>query len=95
MEPLKLSSSEVAALTTLVEAGGSMLETKIPERNERNPFGDVQPGLGVYRRLCKKGLLYFTEEEPLDLPGDPIDGFTFTPEVYITDEGRVALAAAH
>lgn len=91
---LSLSSSERAALETLVAQGGAMLETKIPERNERGMFGDVVPGMRIYRKLDKKGLLYFTEEEPMDLPGDPLHGFTFTPEVYITDEGRAALVAA-
>lgn len=91
--PVGLSASEQVALQTLVTVGGAMLETRIPERNERCVFGSVVPGMSVYRRLEKRGLLYFTEEEPLDLPEDPLDGFTFTPEVYITDEGRAALAA--
>ena len=92
---MSLSASERAALQTLVNEGGSMLETRIPDRNERCVFGDAVPGVSVYRRLEKRGLLYFTEEEPLNLPGDPLDGFTFTPEVYITDEGRAALACPH
>ncbi|TXI24204.1 MAG: hypothetical protein E6Q67_03015 [Roseateles sp.] len=90
--PVMLSAIERAALQALVSEGGSMLVTMISERNERTVFGDVVAGMNVFRRLEKKGLLYFTEEEPLDLPGDPLDGFTYTPEVYITDEGRVALA---
>lgn len=72
-----------------------MLESRIPERNERTVFGDVVAGASVYHRLEKKGFLYFTEEEPINLPGDPLDGFMFTPEVYITDVGRAALAAQH
>ena len=71
-----------------------MLETEIPDRNSRTVFGDVLPGMHVYRKLDKMGLLFFTEEEPLDLPGDVLDGFTFTPEVYITEEGRSALDLA-
>lgn len=70
-----------------------MLETRIPDVSGSSVFGDVIPGMAVYRRLDKRGLLFFTEEEPLDLPGEPMDGFTFTPEVYITNEGRAALAA--
>jgi len=92
---LNLSTSEQAALTTLVDAGGSILETQIPDRNDRSVFGDVIPGMAVYRKLDKKGLVFFTEEEPLDLPGDPLDGFTFTPEVHITEEGRAALSSQH
>ncbi len=90
---MNLSAAERAALTNLVEEGGAMLETNIPERNGRSVFGDAIAGMEVYRKLEKKGLLYFTEEEPMDLPGEPLDGFMFTPLVYITDEGRSALAA--
>lgn len=55
----------------------------------------VPGGLSIGQaEAIKKGMLYFTEEEPLDLPGDPLHGFIFTPMVYITAEGRAALAAA-
>ena len=86
-----LSSTEIQALKTLIELGGSVLESQIAERNARSVFGDVIPGLFVYRKLEKLGFVFFTEEEPLDLPGDPMDGFIFTPEIYVTDEGRAAL----
>lgn len=91
---INLSVRERAALKVLVEAGGAMLCSRIPGGDGRDAFGDVIPGMTVYLRLEKMGLLFFTEEEPLDLPGEPLDGFTFTPEVYITDEGRALLAAA-
>lgn len=71
-----------------------MLEYYIPEKNGRDVFGEVEAGISVYRRLDKRGLVIITEEEPLNLPGDPLDGFTFTPEVYITDAGKAAYEAA-
>lgn len=33
------------------------------------------------------GLVFFAEEEPFDLPGDPLHGFQFSSEIYITDAG--------
>lgn len=89
-----LSGTEIRALEFLSQHGGSVLVTQIPDRNERDVFGDVTPGMAVYLRLEKRGLVICTEEDPLDLPGDPLDGFQFTPEVYITDEGKADLAAA-
>lgn len=38
--------------------------------------------MAVYKKLEKKGLVFFTEEEPME------DGFVFTNEVYLTDEGK-------
>jgi len=58
-------------------------------------FGEVTPGHKVYQRLEKVGFCYYTEEETLSLPGDPLDGFGFTPEIYITEEGRAALEPRH
>lgn len=89
------SENERRALELLIAAGGSVLVTHIPDTNTRDVvFGDVTPGHGVYRKLEKRGFVFYTVEEPLDSPGSPMDGFTFTNEVYISDEGRNALAAA-
>lgn len=89
-----LSENEITALRLLVEAGGSIIEWRIPECNETDPvFGTVTPGHGVYRKLEKLGLVFYTIEEPFDLPGDPLDGFSFSSEVYVDDAGRSALAA--
>jgi len=89
----RLSSTEIRALETLIDQGGSVLENRIPEKNFRGALGDVIPGILVYRKLERLGFALFTEEKPLDLPGDSMDGFIFTAEVYITDEGRAALFA--
>lgn len=37
------------------------------------------------------GLVFFTVEESFDLPGDPLDGFQFSCEIYITDAGKELL----
>ncbi len=78
---MKLSEAERSALELLKNAGGSFLVTKIPDKTLKDMFGQLDPGMGVYRKLEKKELLFFTEEEPME------DGFTFTEEVYITEEG--------
>jgi hypothetical protein len=82
---LKLSEAERAAICILHERGGSMLTSNIPDKNERSIFAGVfgiEPGMAVYKKLEKKGLVFFTEEEPME------DGFVFTNEVYLTDEGK-------
>lgn len=72
-----------------------MLTTSVPERNEKDiVFGTIEPGHPVYRKLERKGFVYFTIEDPIDIPGDPLDGFVFTNEICITDEGRAALKTA-
>ena len=56
---------------------------------EKEPvFGTIVPGIPVYQKLERMGLVFFTEEEPFDLPGDPLDGFQFSCEIYITDAGK-------
>lgn len=90
-----LSENELTALRLLVEAGGSLIEWRVPETNEKDPvFGSVTPGHGVYRKLEKLGLVFYTEEEPFDLPGDPLDGFSFSREIYIDDAGRDVLRSS-
>lgn len=81
---MTVSRHERTALETLIERGGCILTTQVPDKNHPGVFG-VEPGLAVYRRLARLGLVYFTEEEPIMLDGEP---FTFTNEIYITDEGR-------
>ena len=91
----KLSKNELTALRLLQEAGGSIIEWMVPDKTEKNlAFGDVVPGHGIYRKLEKMGLAFYTEEEPLNSPGDPMDGFTFSREIYISDAGIEALQAS-
>lgn len=83
---MSLSANEIAALEILVERGGSVLTSAVPDKNEKDcVFRTVTPGHPVYKKLEKKGLCFYTEEDPME------DGFVFTNEIYITDEGRAAL----
>ena len=85
----KLSAAESAALQLLQEEGGSLIEWRVPETTEKDPvFGAITPGMPVYKKLERMGLVFFTEEEPFDLPGDPLDGFQFSSEIYITEAGK-------
>lgn len=91
-----LSENEIRALEILASGGGAVLVSTVPERNERNErdvvFGNVTPGHSVYKKLERAGLVFYTEEEPMAMLGDPLDGFQFTSEIYLTDAGRTALA---
>lgn len=81
---MNLSSTEEAALELLKMSGGCILMSAIPDRNEPGVFGDVTPGMRVYKSLEKKGLIFFTEEDPLILEDGTV--FEFTPMVYLTQE---------
>lgn len=83
---LKLTEAEWSALDLAERA---TLISRIPDNTEVDPLGGVTPGLRVIRRLEKAGLLYVTEEDPLDLGNGTL--FEFTPSVELTEEGRVTL----
>ena len=87
---ISLSKSERAALEFLLKNDGVLTST-IQDKNEKNHWGDVIPGHSTFRKLEKKGLCFYTEEEPMDAIGDNVDGFVFTNEIYITAEGKAAL----
>ena len=69
---------EHQALEWLKGQGGSVLVSAIPEKNMRGVFG-LEPGMTIFKKLEKKGLVIITEEEPVQLE----DGswFEFTPSV--------------
>lgn len=91
-----LTANELNALRLLAEAGGSVIEWRVPEKNEIDPvFRTVTPGHGVYRKLEKLGLVFYTEEDAIDLPGDPLDGFTFSREIYLDEAGHKVLSESN
>jgi hypothetical protein len=55
------------------------------EKSSQDVFGDTVPGIRTYEQLDKLGFLIITEEDPIDIDGEP---FTFTPMVELTDTGR-------
>lgn len=83
---IKLSRNQERALLALRDNDGVLI-SRIPESNEKDEFGDVIPGIMVYKSLDKIGLVLITEEDPILFDGDD-DEFLFTPSVCLTDEGR-------
>lgn len=84
-----LTEAEAAALAVLYgKFGGTMLTSDVPERTERGVFGQIVPGLAIYRKLEQKGLVEFTEAETSGASGDASEGFVFTNEVRLTEAGR-------
>lgn len=77
---MQLSTAECNALA-YVSQRRSILVTNIDAKNSRDVFGDIVPGMAVFKKLEKKGLLIFTEED------EDEEGFAFTEEVYITELG--------
>ncbi len=75
-----LSPMEQEALEWLKGQGGSVLITSVPAKNERGVFG-LEPGLTIFKKLDKKGLVVITEEEPFQL--DDGTWFTFTPSIEL------------
>jgi hypothetical protein len=84
---MKLTATEQIALGN---ARQDFLVSHIPDKNIADPLGDVTPGLRVYKSLEKKGLLFFTTEDPIDLGGELL---TPTASVTLSDLGRDTLNA--
>lgn len=54
-----LSANQRTALQLLQEHGGSLIEWRVPETIEKDPvFGTVIPGITVYRKLERMGLVF-------------------------------------
>lgn len=81
---MNLSEAELNALELLKGRGGEMLTSEIDAKNSRDVFGCIVPGMSVFRKLEKKGLVYFTVEDPVTLA----DGseFTYTNSVCLVTE---------
>ena len=85
MTNIHLSESEIIALQTIQEHDGSLLVFYIPDNNEKDLWGVVIPGMRVYQKLEKKGLVFITEEEPVVFEDG--EEFEFTPSVEFTELG--------
>lgn len=77
----QLSEAEQNAIVLLRERGGEMLTSDIDSKNSRDVFGSIVPGMNVFKKLEKKGLVYFTIEDPILL--DDGTEFTFTNSVCL------------
>lgn len=81
-----MTNGEKQALMFLSSHGGSVLITAVPEKNDKDFWGEVVAGLNVYKKLDKQGLVIITEEEPDET------GFTWTPMIELTDAGKLAIS---
>jgi hypothetical protein len=79
-DDIALSEMEKNALEWLRDAGGSVLVSRIADKNSRDVFG-VEPGMTMFKKLEKKGLVFITEEDPIQL--DDGTWFQFTPTVEL------------
>ena len=82
----RLSEAERRALELLCKNAGSILISRVPDKNGRSVFGEIESGMTVYRKLDQKGLVVITVEEPDET------GFSYTPMIELTSEGQSALA---
>lgn len=70
-----------AELSALIAARDNVLYDKIPDATEKNVYGDiVMPGLRIFVKLQKEGLLDWTESDGV-----------LSPDLFLTDEGISAL----
>lgn len=85
---MDLSEAEIAALRWVRESPCTLV-SRIPDKTSTNEFGDPVPGMAIFRRLERKGLLFQTEEEPVRFTdAEDEEPFYFTESIELTDEGR-------
>lgn len=79
-----------AEIRLLDLAEQSVLTSMFEEKGSKDVFGDPVPGRTLIRKLDREGLLFETEEDPIDLCGR---NFSFTPMLELTELGRAVLRA--
>ncbi len=80
---MKLSSPEKAAMEQLKRHGGCVSTCLIDDCSVTDILGEIIPGIKTFKKLEKKGLVFFTEEEPLDL--DDGEMFELQSLIYLTE----------
>lgn len=83
----KLSEAQETALR-LAKKG--ILTSHVGDKTEDDILGETIPGKPIFQRLIKAGLMFETEEDPIENE----DGTTFepTPSYHLTEEGEQVLA---
>lgn len=82
----KFSEAEELALRWAHEG---VLISRLEERVGKDVFGGVDnPGEAIIRKLVREGLVFVTEEDPIEINGEP---FEFTPSLGLTEDGLCAL----
>ncbi len=76
----KFSEAEELALRWAHEG---VLISRLEERVGKDVFGGVEnPGEAIIRKLMREGLVFVTEEDPIEINGEP---FEFTPSLGLLD----------
>jgi hypothetical protein len=80
---MDLTEMEQAALDWLKGKGGSVLVSSVEHKKNTHGVFGLEPGMTMFKKLEKKGLVMFTEEEPIQL--DDGTWFEFTPSIEIVN----------
>ncbi len=90
-----LTNSEMDALDWLRKNHGYVLVTSVPNKNHTDFLGSLTPGMSIFRRLMKKGLVLQTEEEPANFAseGEEPRWFTSTEMIEFKEGVREAYEA--
>lgn len=86
IEESDLSSAEISALKWIRKGAGTEV-SRIEAKASESMWGDVVPGMAVFKRLEKKGLCYQTLEDPIFLDEEDGEKFEFSSTMELTDEG--------
>lgn len=84
IEEKDLSSAEIVALRWIKKGVGTQV-WRIEPKSSEDMWGDPIPGMGVFKRLEKKGLCYQTVEDTITL--DNGEEFEFSSTMELTEEG--------
>jgi hypothetical protein len=70
----------------LVRQAGMLLVSQIADATSRGVLGEMIPGIRVFEKLRRRGVLYLTEEEGLSMEDGTV--FEFTPAYCLVEEEK-------
>lgn len=62
-----------------------MSSLRVDSVNQRGIMGEIIPGITVFKKLEKKGLIFFTEEEPIVINEMTGEVFDLAPLIYLVE----------
>jgi hypothetical protein len=86
-----LSNNEIEAIEWLIGRFGVVKDYEVADKTSRDHLGSLIPGKGLIRKLEKKNIVFFTEEEPFNwgTPEDP-NVYTLSPLLCFSEGAREA-----
>lgn len=85
---MKLTEAEYEALRLVMHR--ALLETDVEGKTRTDPVGQLIPGIAIFRKLAKHGLIYLTDEDPIILDGGVV--FYPTPMWDVNDRATAQAA---